>query len=85
MNGRLYRQCPRGIYLKNLGARHLVSTFMDCRRLGMFPFPGGPGQQTSFTIELFDYLESILAEYQATQNAKAQALAPKPEGGKKRS
>lgn len=72
LNGRLYRRCPRAIMLENMGARHLVNVFMDCRRMNIYPFPGGPLQQTMFTIELFDYLESLISEHQVKVQAQAQ-------------
>ncbi len=73
LNGRLYRQCPRAIYLKNLPARHLVNTFMDCRRSRIYPFPGSREVQTTFTVELFDFIERLISEHQERERARVEA------------
>lgn len=64
LNDRLYTQCPRAISLSHSGAMWLVDTILDCRRLGQFPHPGNHAQQTVFTIQLFDYVEELIAEYE---------------------
>jgi hypothetical protein len=77
LNGQLYRRCPRAISLENSWARHIVDVYMDCRRMNTFPVPGGPLVQTRYTIEFFDFMEGVLAEFQQNQQAKANAAAAK--------
>jgi hypothetical protein len=64
LNHQLYRRCPRAIYLESVEARFLVGLYFDCRQMNMYPVPGGPMEQTAFTIELFEFLDSIVAETQ---------------------
>jgi hypothetical protein len=74
LNHQIYQRCPRAIYLESVEARYLVSLYFDCRQTNTFPAPGGPLAQTAFTIELFEYLDSVVAETQA----KNQPQNPKP-------
>jgi hypothetical protein len=59
--------------MENLGARYLVNMYFDCKEKNIYPFPGGPGQQTLFTIELFNLLDGIVADTRRRHEEKAAA------------
>jgi hypothetical protein len=77
VNGQLYRRCPRATSLENFSARFLVNLYFDCRKRNCYPRPGGPLEQTAFTMDLFDYLDGLIAEAerksQEAEYAKAKA------------
>lgn len=78
LNNQIYRRCPRAIYLESVEARYLVNLYFDCREMKIYPAPGGPAEQTSFTIELFEFLNNIVAETQRkAQEAQAAAQTKK--------
>jgi hypothetical protein len=79
LNHQLYRRCPRAIFLENLEARYLVGLYFECRETRTYPAPGGPSEQTAFTMELFDFLDGIVGETRQKNHASAQSAAtPKP-------
>lgn len=73
LNNNFYSRCPRAIYLESNDARYLVSTYFDCKNMNTYPYPGGPSRQTAFTIELFNYLDSITADHQRRTQEEQQA------------
>lgn len=63
LNGKLYTQCPRAIYLGSSEARYIVSTYFNCKKINTYPFQGPPTSQTFFTTEVFDFIEEFLARH----------------------
>lgn len=78
LNNQLYARCPMATYLENPDARYYVNLYFDCRKLNTLPAEGGPLAQTAFVMELFDYLDGIVAETQERNNNAARAEAAKP-------
>jgi hypothetical protein len=78
LNGSFYSRCPRAINMENGGARYLVNLFFDCRRLNIYPYPGGPTAQTAFCMELFSFLEGIVTETQRRADEAAKAANKSP-------
>ncbi len=72
LNHNFYNRCPKAIYLENVEARALVNMYFDCKNMNMYPYPGGPMTQTAFTIELFNFLDNVVAESRQ-KNEKAEA------------
>lgn len=83
LNHNFYLRCPRATFLENYDARFLVSIYFDCKGMNMYPHPGGPLEQTGFTIELFNFLDGIVAESR-DKNEKAQESKAKSSTPKKR-
>lgn len=77
INGELYKRCPRAISLESVAARYLVNLYFDCRDSKTFPAPGGPMAQTAFAMDLFNYLDGIVADTRRRRDAEAQTKANK--------
>lgn len=60
LNDALYSRCPRAIHLEAYEERALVTIYAECRENKIYPAPGGPLDQTQFTLELFDYVDSLV-------------------------
>lgn len=73
LNGELYRRCPRAISLESTAARYLVNLYFDCRNSNTHPAPGGPMAQTAFAVDLFNYLDGIVADTRRRREAEAAA------------
>jgi hypothetical protein len=84
LNHNFYKRCPKAIYLESVGARGLVSIYFDCKSMNMYPAPGGPLQQTTFTIELFNFLDNIVAESRRKDEEASKSAAPAPTPARKR-
>lgn len=76
LNHELYKRCPKAIYLEGSEARYLVNTYFDCKNMNMYPAPGGPTEQTAFTMELFNFIDGIVAESRRKNEAQEAAKAP---------
>lgn len=70
LNNGVYARCPRAISLDSFESRYFVNLFLQCHNRGILPSPGGPGDQTQFTTQLFDYLSTLLHAHNEAQQAK---------------
>jgi len=52
-------------------SRFIVELYMDCRESRILPMPGSLMDQTSFTFDLFIFLDNVVAEWKAEQHKKA--------------
>lgn len=77
LNNNLYSRCPRAISLESFEARYLVDLYSECRENKILPYPGGPGEQTAFTKELFDFLDNIVGKFRYNQHKKQMAAIKK--------
>lgn len=74
----IYKQCPKGIWLEARSERDLLRLYIECRESKVWPDSGSVLDQTAFTVELFNYLDGLMADWrarkQAEQEEKAAAL-----------
>ena len=63
VNQEKYEQCPRAIISNHREERYLVDMYFECRENKNYPEPGSIYNQTAFTVELFDYCDSIVNIY----------------------
>ena len=63
--------------LESYEARYLVNLYIDCKEMNCYPYPGGPLEQTAFTVELFNFLDGVVAETRQRQADAERAEAAK--------
>jgi hypothetical protein len=72
VNGKVYRRCPKALYMEAGEERALVELYMDCRESKTLPAQGNILQQTAFTKEVFDFLDGLVAVFREDQQKKHQ-------------
>lgn len=77
MNDRLYSQCPRSLLFNQKELRYLVDLYFECKENKCWPYPGTVLQQTAFTLELFDFIETIVNTYRNKKHKEQQAQIKK--------
>lgn len=79
LNHRLYTRCPKAIYLDNITSRIMVEIYFECRKNGTYPAEGSWMKQTAYCVELFNFLDNIVAEtdYKNMQQSQRAAKATK--------
>lgn len=75
LNNIIYERCPRATQLEAFDARYAVNLYFHCKEFHIFPFGGGPAMQTEYLMQVFEYIEDIIAE---TKLRKAKASQTKP-------
>lgn len=83
VNETIHEQCPRYISISDHEARFLVELYLECRESKTLPFPGSLMHQTSFTVELFEFLDMVIDKYRAKmQKEQAEAIKKAQKKGK---
>lgn len=57
--------------MDNNEARFIVELYLDCRESRVLPMPGSLMEQTSFTFDIFNFLDSSVAEWKEAEHKKA--------------
>lgn len=63
VNQTIHEVCPRYTTISDHESRFLVGLYLDCRESKTLPFAGSLLHQTSFAIEVFEFLDGIMNEY----------------------
>lgn len=61
------------IAVESYPAQYLVRLYWECRENKLLPAPGGPGDQTHFAMELFEFLDGIVGEARKRAHDEAKA------------
>lgn len=77
LNEKIYRQCPRSIIFNQRECRFLVDLYFECKDNKNWPYPGSVMNQTAFTVELFDFIESIVNTYRNRKQKEQDAQLKK--------
>lgn len=77
LNDTIYRQCPRSLIFNHREERYLVDVYFDCKDKGVFPAPGSLIDQTSFTQDLFDYIDGIVNTFRSKKQKEHEASIKK--------
>jgi len=86
VNNHIHEQCPRYFYAFHHEAKFLVEVYLECRESKTLPAPGSLMDQTSFTIDLFNFLDMIIDEHRARiqkEQAAEMKKAAQKGGGKR--
>lgn len=70
VNFTIYERCPKAQWLEAGSERNLVALYIDCKESHALPDTGRLLDQTAFTVDLFSYCDSIVAEYRQRQQDK---------------
>lgn len=70
VNGNVYRQCPRSFVAQDWELGYLVSLYFECRENKTTPLGGNLMDTTAFCKELFDQMDSIVADYRDREQKK---------------
>ena len=73
LNDQLYKQCPRSLLTNQRELRYLVDLYFECKQNKTWPYPGSSINQTAFTHEFFDYIDSIVNIYHNKKAAEQAA------------
>lgn len=77
LNDNIYRQCPRSLIFNCREERFLVDMYFDCKDKQTFPAPGSLVDQTSFTQDLFDYIDGIVNTFRSKKQKEHEASIKK--------
>lgn len=77
LNDNIYRQCPRSLIFNCREERYLVDLYFDCKDKGIYPSPGSLFSQTSFTQDLFDFIDPIVNTHRNKKHKELEAQLKK--------
>jgi len=70
VNGTIYRECPRSLAFNSYSEEFIVSLYFDCKENRVWPHGGSMNDQTSYCVELFNFLDSIVNVYREREHKK---------------